>query len=219
MYRTIIQSPGLRALALAVVLILVAVLGFCVGIIREDGSLLPQAAPTARTFSSDTLGIAFEYSSPGTLEERVFEKGECPAALLTENDQCDHRYIGFTGDTGNLWFLSAESSLFMRHPLPREGMREDTIHSQNIDDYCTEGLYPLSCEKSTNAEGLRMAKVGYLPACNGFEECGDQTFFITFIETKNPVYPIVAVWHDRSEERAVPDTVIDEIIASIRPNK
>lgn len=219
MYRTIIHSPRLRVLALTVILILVAGLGFCIGVIREGGSLVPHAETVARTFSSDALGIAFDYSFVGDLEERALEKGECPADLLTDDDQCDHRYLGFAADGTTLWFLSAESELFTLHPLPREGMREDTIHTQDIEEYCTQGLYPLSCEKSTNEHGLRTVKVGYLPACNGLEACGDQAFFITFIETKNPAYPILALWYDRSEERSVPDAVIDEIVASMRTSK
>lgn len=219
MYRTIIHSPALRLLVLTVILLLVAGLGFCIGVIREGGSLVPHTLIAARTFSSDALGVTFDYSFAGTLEERVFEKGECPADLLTEDDQCDHRYLGFTANGAALWFLSAESKLFTLHPLPRERMREDTIHSQNIEEYCTQGLYPLSCETDTNEHGLRIVKVEYLPACNGLEACGDQGFFITFIETKNPAYPILSLWYDRSEERSVPDAVIDEIVASMRPQQ
>lgn len=218
MYRTIIHSPNLRVLVLIVILVLVAGLGFCIGVIREGGSLVPKSEPATRTFSSEAIDIAFDYTSTHVLEEQVLEKGECSEALLTDDDQCDHRYIGFEAGDKTLWFLSAESRLFTLHPQPREGIREDTIHSQDIEEYCTLGLYPLSCEKSTNREGLRTVKVGYLPACNGFEACSDQSFFITFIETKNPAYPIVSVWHDRSEEGFVPDAVIDEIITTMRSN-
>ncbi len=217
MYKTVINSVPLRASVLGAALIAVAALGFFIGMIREGNEGALREVSFVRTYSSPVLGIAFEYVHENEVVEAVREYGECPQGAVTAADGCDHRYLGFRGKNHvSSWFLSAESALFARYPIPREPSREDTLHTWDINRYCEEGLYPLSCEKSTNSHGLAVVKVGYMPACNGFEDCGNEAFFVTFVETKNPAYPVVALWHDRSEERAVPDTVIDSIIDSMR---
>lgn len=216
MYKTVINSPLLRALLLGVALVIVAVLGFMLGAAREGEGHSVQDAYSARTYVSPALGIAFEYSLASPIEEAVSERGDCPSELRTPKDQCDHRYLGVAGKNGTLWFMSAESALFAQHPTPREPSREDTLHTWDIHKYCEQGLYPLSCVKSVNAHGLTVVKVGYLPACNGFEECGDDIFFVIFIETKNPSYPVIAMWYDRSGDQVIPDSVVDQIVDSLR---
>ncbi|HWH16362.1 MAG TPA: hypothetical protein VNU25_02150 [Candidatus Paceibacterota bacterium] len=217
MNKILISSPYLRAAALLGILIVVATLGFLIGEIREGEGDVSWVPVAPRTFTSDAIGIAFEYSLRNELVEEVLERGECPEGAATAADACDHRYLGFTDGDSTLWFLSAESALFAKYPLPREGSREDTLRTWDITEYCTQGLYPLSCVESTNANGLRVVEVGYAPACNELESCSDEAFSVFFVETQNPAYPIVALWRDRSVHRFVPDEVIAEIIGSLRP--
>lgn len=215
MYRLITQSRIAQIVILLAALLIVGIAGFYVGV-RHEGKDIPVPAYTARTYTSDAIGISFEYPpSLGEPQEAVLERGECEPDSLTERDACEHRYIGFANGKDVKWFLSAESKLYTLHPLPREGFYEDTLTAASIDEYCSHGLYPLSCSKSTNSHGLRVVKVGYSPACNGFELCSDEIFFVNFIETKNQSYPVIAVWYDRSEEGRIPDSAIDQIIESL----
>jgi hypothetical protein len=196
---------------------IVASVGFYIGH-RHEGEPLPlMPAASLQTFTSSSLGVSFEYSPAfGSLIEQVHERGDCPQEKLIATDACEHRYIGYEKLGTMRWLVSAESRLFALHPLAREGLYEDTLRSQDIDSYCSQG-YPLSCTQSTNTHGLRVVKVGYSPACNGLEVCSDQVFFLNFIETKNVNYPILVLWYDRSEERSIPDSVIDEMVQSMRP--
>lgn len=213
-----ISSRVFRALLFVVLLLFVAAVGFYVGH-RHEGEPLPLMQPAAlQTFTSPSLGVSFEYAPAfGHLIEQVHERGDCPQEKLLATDACEHRYIGYEKSGTVRWLMSAESRLFALYPTAREGRYEDTLRSQDIDSYCSQGLYPLSCAKHTNAHGLTVVRVGYSPACNGLEVCSDQVFFLNFIETKNTNYPILVVWYDRSEERSIPDSVIDEMVQSMRP--
>lgn len=210
------QSLAARVALFLGVLLLVAVVSFYAGVRHESGAD-PLLAPATETYRSQAMGLAFEYPTTfGEVLEEVHERGECDPAILTDTDRCEHRYIGTMRDGAARWFLSAESRLFALHPLPREGRYEDTLRAaEDIEAYCEKGS-PLSCATGENAHGLRYVKVGYSPACNGFETCGDQVFFVTFIETGNDDYPVVAAWYDRSGKTEVPDATIDRIIASLR---
>ena len=218
MYALIQKSRIIQGAILLLAFLVVGCLGFYIGTAHEGPAGALGPASSMQTYASREIGISFELPSElGELQESVLERGECDPATRTETDQCEHRYIGFVRDGTPLWFLSAESRLYTMHPLPREGSYEDTLTAAGIEDYCTHGLYPLSCTTSTNPHGLRVVKVGYAPACNGFEACGGDVFFVNFIETKNPDYPVIAVWYDRSRKPYVADSVMDRIVGSIRP--
>ena len=210
------QSLPARIALFIVIFTLIAGMSFYAGVRREGGTF-PLAVPTTETYASPAMGIAFEYSSElGEIREEAQELGECDDSLLTASDGCEHRYLGTTRANEPRWFFSAESRLFSLHPLPRERRYEDTFSEKDIEDFCAHGPLPLSCAKMTNEHGLEYVKVGYSPACNGFEVCSDQVFFINFIETKNPDYPVVVVWYDRSGKSEIPDEYIDQIVTSMR---
>lgn len=211
------RSRSSKTVLFALALILAVVVGYVVGVQRAGGEL-PFGFCSYSHYESSVIGIEFDYPTKcGDIKEEVLERGICEEGSLTPEDQCEHRYIGLTLSGEDHWFLSAASRQFSFHPTPREPRYEDTPHLEDIERYCSESSNPLSCVRATNAQGLNMIKVGYSPACNGFEECTNQNFFVTFIETRNANYPVVTVWYDRAEKHPIPDDAINQIINSIRP--
>ena len=172
------------------------------------------------TYASETMRIALTYPrSLGAIDEEVLEEGECPTSMKTVEDLCDHRYLAFIGENNEKeWFLSGESVFFTKHPTPREGRYEDTFSSGDIESYCSYGHNPpISCEKGVNDNGLKYVKAAYKPACNGFETCGDDLFYMYFVETNNENYPVVVLLYDGSGGYRVPDDAINVIVKTLRP--
>jgi hypothetical protein len=179
--------------------------------VKTNMAVAPDKVPTpveqakmTETYTSQKLGIEFEYPKEWGPIEEVVEKG-CMfgnEGKITATDPCEHVSLRATGLPDRTFFLSAYSKLFRLYPNPRGGYWGDlagTLTDQNFaGNYCRDKATS-TCTTLTSKGGLVIAYDKNKNVCTE-DDCS--TSEVYFVKLPQAFFGAVL---STSELQSVPD--------------